>query len=171
MSPKTVTPVSDTSIPQSAFDSVAAADSVTWLVYDLRKSSGTDIMALARKVWQTAKGKVRTPRNWESTLRLKDNFGPHLDDLDKLASDVESDLKSVQAEMAKLLPLIQRLQNTMQDYSDKIWGTQLIHSSKDVLSAGLNEAWGQLKDDYSRLVRDSLHELRIESDRVISELD
>ena len=43
-------------------------------------------MGDARKIWQAAKASVRQ-KDWEEQLKFRDDFGPNLDDLEKIASE------------------------------------------------------------------------------------
>ena len=59
-------------------------------------------MSAARKIWQDAKAKIKEPKDWEARLRLRDDFGPNLDVLDKLASDLAEKIKAIEGELGKI---------------------------------------------------------------------
>lgn len=121
-------------------------------------------MSAARKTWQDAKARVRNPKDWESKLRFKDNFGPNLDELDSLGDDLVSKLRSIQGLMQKLETTLDAAQSAMNHYragvsegSDRRpdpWKDDRV-----ILLTGLGEAWDQLEKDYMARVRERVNDL------------
>jgi hypothetical protein len=58
-------------------------------------------MGAAHKVWQDAKDTVKVS-GWESKLKLQDNFGPKLDDLEKLDREFEAKVKALRSEIEEV---------------------------------------------------------------------
>ena len=122
------------------------------------------VMAAARKVWQDAKAEVRNPKNWESKLHLKDDFGPNLDELDSLGNDLVGDLRSIHTQMQKLLATLRTAHTAMENYrgavsegSDRRPDPWQGHRAQ--LLTGLQEAWDQLQQDYLSRVKPHLTDL------------
>ena len=102
-------------------------------------------MGDTRKIWQDAKAKI-TQKDWETQLKFKDDFGPNLDTLEKLAAEVETQLKSVDEKLKKMESLAKLISTTKKSYETKIISAKsqfaLWHSDHDALIKGLDTAVG-----------------------------
>ena len=133
-------------------------------------------MSAARKIWHDAKAKVKSPKDWEAKAQLKDDFGPNLDNLDKLTSDMASKIKALESDIAKIEQLARQAQTTMSSYKTKLnhelpGGNKLEKHFREALVDGLNQAWGEMERTCVRHLDGPMKYVHSKHDTTVSKLN
>lgn len=70
-------------------------------------------MLAARRTWETACSTIsRSAKGWQDKVKIRQEFGPQLDTMDKLDADFQGKVRALNADIIRLQNLMKEINNT-----------------------------------------------------------